>query len=63
MDKDPVCGRALARNEVSGQSQYQGRSYFFCSPLCKEQFDGDPEPYVMKRLSDEGRRSSLPDES
>jgi Cu+-exporting ATPase len=62
MDKDPVCGRALARQEVSGQSAYQGRTYFFCSPTCKEQFDGDPEPYVMKRLADESRRSSLPEE-
>ena len=53
MDKDPVCGMAVSRGDVAGQSKYQGKTYYFCSPLCKERFDADPQRFVVHRL--EGR--------
>jgi Cu+-exporting ATPase len=61
MDKDPVCGRAVTRTDVAAESAFQGRSYFFCSPGCKERFDADPKSYVMRRLEDKAPRSQ-PDE-
>jgi len=57
MDKDPVCGMAVSRKDLSGQSEYQGKTYSFCSPACKDRFDADPALYVLQRLSDEARRN------
>ena len=56
MDKDPVCGRAVTRTDVGAESRFQGRSYFFCSPGCKERFDADPKTYAMRRLEDKAER-------
>jgi YHS domain-containing protein len=62
MDKDPVCGTAVTRETVGGQSRFQGKTYFFCSPLCKERFDADPQGYRMRRLSDRSPRPADDDE-
>jgi YHS domain-containing protein len=57
MDKDPVCGMAVSRTDVGGRSQYKDRSYYFCSPACKEAFDTEPERYAVKRVAEESRRA------
>jgi YHS domain-containing protein len=46
MAKDPVCGMDVEEQKAAGTSQYQGRSYFFCSKSCKEKFDRNPEQYA-----------------
>jgi YHS domain-containing protein len=56
MDKDPVCGMAVSRKDMGGRSEYQQKTYFFCSERCKQRFDSDPESYVLRRLADDGRR-------
>lgn len=41
---DPVCGM-----EASGdlfKAEYQGKSYYFCSNHCKNQFVANPADYV-----------------
>jgi Cu+-exporting ATPase len=41
---DPVCLMEVdTDNPPGGQSDYQGTSYYFCSPGCKVAFDRDPE--------------------
>jgi len=57
MDKDPVCGMAVSRKDVGGQSEYQHKAYFFCSQSCKERFDSDPASYALRRLADDGLRT------
>jgi YHS domain-containing protein len=57
MDKDPVCGMAVSRKDVSGRSEYKDHSYYFCSPGCKETFDAEPERYAIKRVAEESRRA------
>jgi Cu+-exporting ATPase len=47
MDLDPVCGMTVSRSDVSGESTYQGKPYYFCSPGCKERFDADPARYAI----------------
>jgi Cu+-exporting ATPase len=47
MTKDPVCGMAVSRTDYAGQSQYQGKTFYFCSPACKERFDVEPQRYVV----------------
>ncbi len=52
MDKDPVCGMTVSRGEEAGSSQYQDKTYYFCSPDCKRQFDRNPQQYVVKKTVD-----------
>ena len=44
--KDPVCGMEIDPATAAGSSEYQGQTYYFCSPRCKKSFEKDPEKYV-----------------
>ena len=46
MAKDPVCGMEVDPQQAAGTSEYQGRTYYFCSSGCKQRFDQDPQRYV-----------------
>jgi len=46
MAKDPVCGMDVDEKSAAGKSEYQGTTYYFCSPGCKQAFDKEPEKYV-----------------
>lgn len=48
MEKDPVCGMDVDPKTAAGKSEYQGKTYYFCSPGCKHSFDKDPEKYLGK---------------
>jgi YHS domain-containing protein len=28
------------------KSEHKGKTYYFCSPICKQKFDGSPEKYI-----------------
>ncbi len=43
---DPVCGMKVSSDLL--KADYQGESYFFCSDHCKQQFEKDPEAYIVK---------------
>jgi Cu+-exporting ATPase len=43
---DVVCGMDIDPTQAAGTSEYQGRTYYFCSTGCKRQFDKDPERFV-----------------
>ena len=45
---DPVCGMEVDEKKPAATSEYQGKTYYFCSPGCKAQFDKDPETYLGK---------------
>jgi len=51
MVKDIVCGMQIDESKASAKSDYQGKEYNFCSLVCKEKFDSNPEKYI-KRESD-----------
>ena len=42
--KDPVCGMQV--KDVSLGADYQGKTYYFCSEHCKEQFVARPANFV-----------------
>ena len=42
MTRDPVCGMEIDEETAEYRSTYQGKTYFFCSRVCKEEFDRDP---------------------
>lgn len=46
--KDPVCEMEIRPEEAAATSQYQGRTYYFCAPGCKQEFDRHPERYAGK---------------
>ena len=45
MAKDPVCGMDVDPKTAAGESEYQGRKYYFCSTGCKKAFDKEPRQY------------------
>jgi len=43
---DPVCKMTVAPESAAGHTDYGGNTYYFCSPVCKQKFDQDPESYL-----------------
>lgn len=43
---DPVCGMEVDERSAQWTSQYEGQTYYFCAPGCKNSFDNDPEKYL-----------------
>ena len=46
MEKDVVCGMEVDPTKAAGNSQYNGKTYYFCSNGCKAKFDAEPTQYV-----------------
>jgi Cu+-exporting ATPase len=46
MSIDPVCGMEIEEVNAKERVTHQGRTYFFCSVDCREEFEADPEEYV-----------------
>ena len=49
--KDPVCGMEVTYESAQARSEYDGQTYYFDSLECKEQFDQNPEQYVIPAQS------------
>ena len=47
MVKDPVCGMAVSEDSAKAKSVYQGQTYYFCSTLCKQMFEREPQKYIL----------------
>ena len=43
---DPVCGMTIAKARSAGERRVDGVDVFFCSDICLERFDADPEAYL-----------------
>lgn len=48
MVQDPVCGMSVDP-KTALKSEYQGQTYYFCSPGCKKAFDKEPQKYVAMK--------------
>ena len=53
MIHDPVCGMEIKDISNAEKLDYKDKSYYFCSDLCKIQFEQDPEKYIKKDDADE----------
>jgi YHS domain-containing protein len=51
MEKDLVCGMEVDPKTAPAKSTYQGKTYYFCSTGCKQDFDKDPEKYINAATS------------
>jgi Cu+-exporting ATPase len=46
MIKDPVCDMKVTEGNAVEKLVYKGQTYYFCSTLCKQLFEREPEKYV-----------------
>lgn len=46
MERDVVCGMQVDPNKAAGKSDHNGKTYYFCSQMCKQRFDTDPAKYA-----------------
>jgi YHS domain-containing protein len=46
MAKDPVCGMNVDEKTAKFKSEHMGKTYYFCSQMCKATFDKDPMKYA-----------------
>lgn len=45
MERDPVCGMNVDPKTTKLTSQHEGKTFYFCAPGCKKDFDADPHRY------------------
>ncbi len=43
---DPVCGMEVEESKAKWSSIHGGKKYYFCSQMCKDTFDDDPEMFT-----------------
>ena len=49
LNKDPVCGMDVSESKAKSAgrtSEYQRKTYYFCSDSCKKKFESDPQKYI-----------------
>ncbi len=46
LQKDVVCGMQIEESEAVAQTDYMGKTYYFCATACKIRFDEEPEKYT-----------------
>jgi YHS domain-containing protein len=48
MAKDPVCGMEVEEKKAAGTAEYDGKTYYFCSSVCKAKFEKSPRQYAKE---------------
>ena len=43
---DPVCGMEVDVEQASGKYDWEGKTYYFCGPMCREQFARNPAHFL-----------------
>lgn len=51
MTTDPVCGTNIDEQRAAGKSDYQGKTFYFCSQGCKQKFDENPQDYAKQQAA------------
>lgn len=46
--KDPVCGMEISRLTAPASYKYNGKIYYFCAEMCRDQFESEPDKYLAK---------------
>ncbi len=46
---DPVCRMTIEDSEATASSTYKGKTYYFCSKPCREDFDKNPGSYIADK--------------
>src|SRR5262245_5980089 len=49
-ERDPVCGMQVnPESPRGGSARFEGKTYYFCNPRCREKFERDPTAYLSPR--------------
>jgi YHS domain-containing protein len=48
MALDPICGMTVNEKTAQLKSEFEGQTYYFCSPGCKRSFDKEPQKHIGK---------------
>lgn len=48
MEKDPVCGMEVDPATAKHSAEYEGKTYYFCSAMCRKAFEDDPKQYLQR---------------
>ena len=43
---DPVCGMDVSADSAKATTVFRGKTYYFCSISCRDNFDAAPEKYA-----------------
>jgi YHS domain-containing protein len=43
---DPICKMKVDEKNAKYTSVYEGKTYYFCAPGCKKEFDKNPKKYA-----------------
>jgi P-type Cu+ transporter len=46
---DPVCGMTISPDDAVGHIDHKGRTYYFCSQSCLDQFRANPDAFLAER--------------
>lgn len=46
--RDPICNMEVDEQTAAANSEYRGKTYYFCSEDCKEEFDQNPQQYATQ---------------
>jgi P-type Cu+ transporter len=57
---DPVCGMTVAIDDAALHAEHGGKSYYFCSPHCRETFIANPGAYVKAEAAPSAPRATPP---
>lgn len=49
MAVDPICKMEVDEKTAKYKSEYKNKTYYFCAPGCKKEFDNYPEKYINKK--------------
>ncbi|HXG85119.1 MAG TPA: YHS domain-containing protein, partial [Pyrinomonadaceae bacterium] len=44
--KDPICGMTIDAEKAAGTSEFDGKTFYFCSPSCQEKFEANPKQFI-----------------
>jgi YHS domain-containing protein len=58
MAMDPVCGMQVDEASAQWTSEFEGKTFYFCAPGCKNSFDDDPMKYLGAEGSSSGHEHS-----
>jgi P-type Cu+ transporter len=56
---DPVCGMTVEADRAAGAHDYQGLTYYFCSPSCLEKFRRSPQNFITRSSAPELHRDPV----
>jgi YHS domain-containing protein len=45
---DPVCNMTVEEEEAAANAEYEGKTFYFCSVGCKNDFEEDPQAFLRQ---------------